>query len=137
MLHVGRRCTLMASFELKVVGDLKKTKTFFDRMLRGEEYEILDSLAQRGVNALASATPVDSGKTATAWSYELEYGTTNATITWTNDHVTSDGTPITIMLQYGHGTGTGGYVQGVDYINPALRNTFDEIADAVWKVVTK
>lgn len=92
-------------------------------------------LAQRGVEALRSATPVDTRLAASSWSYEITGAKTNITISWMNTNV-EGGFPVAIMLQYGHGTGTGGYVAGRDYINPAIRPIFDQIADEVWKAVT-
>lgn len=95
---------------------------------------ILERYAQEGVSALASATPVDSGTTANSWGYEIEYSGESATIYWTNTNA-NKGVVIAVILQYGHGTGTGGYVQGRDYINPAMRPVFDQIADAAWREV--
>jgi hypothetical protein len=94
----------------------------------------LDKFAREGVTALASATPVESGLTSASWNYQIQRSKGSTTITWTNSHVV-DGVPIAIILQYGHGTGTGGYVAGRDYINPAMKPIFDRIADSVWKVV--
>jgi hypothetical protein len=89
-----------------------------------------------GVDALANATPVESGLTAQSWYYEVESGGGRHRITWKNRNV-NQGVPIAIILQYGHGTGTGGYVAGRDYINPAIRPAFEKIADEVWKEVTR
>jgi hypothetical protein len=97
-------------------------------------YASLEGYAQRGVDALASATPVDSGLAAASWTYEIKSSPMGATITWLNTDI-ENGFPVAIMLQYGHGTGTGGYVQGRDYINPAVRPIFDEIANSVWRAV--
>lgn len=116
-------------------GNFKKTETFLQKMMRGDIYRALEENAQTGVNALRAATPVDSGVTAASWGYEIKRSMRSATITWTNTHVVS-GAPIAILLQFGHGTGTGGYVSGQDYINPALKPVFDKIADNVWKAVT-
>lgn len=99
-------------------------------------YRALNQYAKQGVDALASVTPVESGATAASWSYEIQIRGGSASIFWTNSHLDPAGTPIAVMLQYGHGTGTGGYVQGRDYINPAIRPIFDQIANAVWKEVT-
>lgn len=112
-----------------------------DRMLRTLSqtenlFKGLSALGERGVNALAANTPADTGLTASAWGYDLEISGRTSRITWTNSSVTSDGQPIVIMLQYGHGTGTGGYVRGRDFINPAIAPIFDKIAEDVWKVVT-
>ena len=96
---------------------------------------LLDPFARQGIDALRHATPVDSGLTADSWGYKITTNSKNTTIMWTNSHIV-DGRPIAILLQFGHGTGTGGYVQGIDYINPAIRPVFDRIADSVWKAVT-
>lgn len=122
----------MISFE--TTGSFNKTQQFFDKMLKGDLYSTLEKFAQEGVAALASATPVDSGETANSWYYEIDRSKSGAEIAWTNSNVV-DGSPIVILLQYGHGTGTGGYVQGRDFINPALKPVFDRIANGVWKAV--
>ena len=93
------------------------------------------AVCDAGVNALKAATPVESGATAAAWGYEIEVKKGSIDIYWTNANVVN-GVPIAILLQYGHGTGTGGYVPGRDYINPALRPIFDRIANDAWKAVT-
>lgn len=116
-------------------GDLRKTEQFLRKAERGEFYGNLPVLAQRGVDALASATPTDSGLTASSWSYKIERQGASCKITWLNSNV-NDGVNIAIILQYGHGTGTGGYVEGRDYINPAIQPVFDEIAENVWREVT-
>ena len=96
----------------------------------------LDKYGQEGVAALASATPVDSGLTASSWYYEITHTKDSSTITFLNSHV-NDGVPIAIILQHGHGTGTGGWVEGRDYINPAIQPIFDKIANNAWREVTK
>lgn len=113
----------------------KKTNKFLANAKSQKYFNILSRYGAKGVAALSSATPVDDGDTAASWSFEVEIGKNGAQIIWLNSNVTSQGTPIAIMLQYGHGTGTGGYVQGRDYINPAIRPIFDDIADAVWEEV--
>lgn len=123
----------MISFES--TGEFEKTDAFLKRMLKGDIYSSLDGLARAGVAALRAATPVESGFTANSWGYQIKRKGTSAEIIWTNSHVIN-GAPVVIMLQYGHGTGTGGYVQGRDFINPALKPIFDKIADGVWKAVT-
>lgn len=112
-----------------------KTEKFLANAKSGKYLNILSKYGQKGVSALSSATPVDEGDTAASWSYKIDIGKTNAKIVWLNSNVTTQGTPIAIMLQYGHGTGTGGYVQGRDYINPAIKPIFDDIAEAVWNEV--
>ena len=116
-------------------GSFDKTDKFLAYLGKGQMYKNLDAAARRGVSALVGATPVDSGATATSWDYILESGPGYASIWWVNTHVDSQGAPVAILLQYGHGTGTGGYVQGRDFINPAIRPIMDEIADPVWKGV--
>lgn len=107
-------------------------------LLRAQTIDIrslVEPYAQRGVEALKAATPVDSGLAANSWGYEIESTKDTVTIKWINTDI-ENGFPVAVMLQYGYGTGTGGYVQGRDYINPAIRPIFDGIADGVWKVVT-
>lgn len=113
----------------------KRTEDFLRKIQQGDIYKSLDAEAQKGVSALASAVPMDSGLVADSWGYEIEHSGSSVTIKWTNSDV-ENGFPVAIMLQYGYGTGTGGYVQGRDYINPAMRPIFDQIAERVWKVVT-
>ena len=116
-------------------GSFDKTESFLKKMMKQDLSSILNKYAQDGVAALSAATPVDSGDTSKSWTYEVEVGRGSATIVWKNTHL-AGGKPIAIMLQYGHGTGTGGYVSGRDYINPAIRPVFDKIAADVWKEVT-
>jgi|SRR5690606_22091021 len=122
----------MITFESS--GDFKNLEKFLNTIVRGDIYRALEQFGQAGVDALASATPVESGLTAQSWSYEIEKSRSSVRITWLNTNL-QNGLPIAILLQYGHGTGTGGYVAGRDYINPAIRPIFDQIADGVWKVV--
>lgn len=119
----------------KVTGSTKRTESFLRKMKQGDLFSSLESSAREGVSALIAGTPVDSGLAADSWDYEIERSGSSVTIKWTNSDV-ENGFPVAIMLQYGHGTGTGGYVQGQDYINPAMRPVFDRIADQVWKAVT-
>lgn len=116
-------------------GDLKKTTNFLKRN-RKLTLPDLGRFGQEGVEALSAATPVDTGKTADSWYYRIVETNGRISIQWLNSNVV-DGVPIAVILQYGHGTGTGGYVQGRDYINPAIRPIFDRIADNAWKEVTK
>lgn len=101
-------------------GDWKKSRKFLKRCSNLSLDELLDRYGQEGVEALAKATPKDTGKTATSWSYTVTKGKESITITWRNSNIV-DGVPIAVILQYGHGTRNGGYVEGVDYINPAMR----------------
>lgn len=119
----------------EVSGGFTKTERFLNRMKRREYLNVLDEFGRDGVQALRNATPVDSGATAEAWDYEIKRTSGYTEIVWTNSNI-NDGVPIAVILQYGHGTGTGGYVQGRDYINPAIRPIFDKIAEKAWKVVT-
>ena len=96
---------------------------------------ILSKYGELGVRALASATPIESGATAAAWGYEIEGDGSGWSIHWTNDNF-NEGVNLAVILQYGHGTGTGGYVAGRDYINPVLAPIFDQIANDAWKEVT-
>jgi hypothetical protein len=118
-----------------VTGSTKHAEAFLRRMKQGTIYNSLDSSARQGVAALIAGTPVDSGLAADSWDYEIENSGKTVTIKWTNNDI-ENGFPVAIMLQYGYGTGTGGYVQGQDYINPAMKPVFDQIADQVWKAVT-
>lgn len=121
--------------KFEVSGGFTKTERFLNRMKRREYLNVLDEFGRDGVQALRNATPVDSGATAEAWDYEIKRTRNYTEIVWTNSSI-NDGVPIAVILQYGHGTGTGGYVQGRDYINPAIRPIFDKIAEKAWKVVT-
>lgn len=121
--------------KVKVGGSFKKTEAFLQRNKK-MKFSSLDKYGKEGVQALEAATPVDTGRTAASWYYEIEQTDKTTSIVWKNSNVV-DGTPIAIILQYGHATRNGGYVQGTEYINSALRPIFDKIADAVWKEVTK
>ena len=123
----------MITFESS--GSFVNVDRFLERMAKEEILSALNQYAELGVSALASATPSKSGATANTWSCEVTSKRNNYTITWSNSNV-NDGVNVAVILQYGHGTGTGGYVQGRDYINPAIQPIFDKIADEVWKVVT-
>ena len=124
----------MISFRQK--GDFSKTKRYFERVKAVARLSILDKYGREGVAALASATPTETGKTASSWFYEISHDKGSATITFSNSNI-NNGVPIAIILQYGHGTGTGGWVEGRDYINPAIQPIFDKIANEAWKEVTK
>lgn len=124
----------MISFRQK--GDFSKLNRYFERVKEAARVSVLDKYGQAGVAALSSATPVDSGETANSWFYEIEHTSTSATITFCNSHI-NKGVPIAIILQYGHGTGTGGWVEGRDYINPAIQPVFDKITSEAWEEATK
>lgn len=111
------------------------TEKYLERLQSKDYFKVLDECGRQGVEALQASTPKRTGLTAASWSYEVEVGGGQTTLVWTNSNVTRDGDPIAILLQYGHGTGTGGYVAGTDYINPAIQPVFDNIAEVVWKAV--
>lgn len=117
-------------------GDFSKSMRFLNRAKGAVRLGDLDRFGREGVSALASATPVESGTTASSWYYEIKRERDSVSITFNNSHV-NNGVPIAIILQYGHGTGTGGWVQGRDYINPAIQPLFDKLADDAWREVTK
>ena len=117
-------------------GDFSKLNKYLERVKEAARIGILDKYGRKGVSALASATPIDTGDTANSWYYEIERGNGVARIIFGNRNL-ENGFPVAIMLQYGHGTGTGGWVVGRDYINPSIQPVFDEIADAAWREVTK
>lgn len=116
-------------------GDFSKTQKFLVKLARPNIIERLKAYGSMGVDALSAATPKDSGKTAGSWGYEVKQSGKTYSIVWTNTNVVQ-GVPIAVILQYGHGTGTGGYVQGRDYINPAIQPIMSRIAEDVWKVVS-
>lgn len=120
---------------ITATGSFKSTQAFLDHVHRLNIQSILESCGQMGVSALSSATPKETGLAAHAWGYEVSRSGGMYELAWTNTDV-ENGFPVVIMLQMGHGTGTGGYVQGRDFINPAIRPVFDKIADIVWKAVT-
>lgn len=123
-------------FEVQPSGSFDRTEKFLRRMSSVDILSILNLAGQRGVQALSNATPVDTGLTSQSWNFKVEQRFGSYSITWTNSNVDENGQPVAILLQYGHATGTGGYVQGIDFINPAIRPIFDQIAADVWKVVT-
>lgn len=116
-------------------GDYKNLTKYLEKAKRAAKVKILDKYGQAGVEALASATPVDTGLTASSWSYKIETQGKGATISFHNSNI-QNGVPIAIILQYGHGTRNGGWVEGRDYINPAIQPIFDKIIDDAWKEVT-
>jgi hypothetical protein len=123
------------SFSFTSRGSFDKTEKFLNAMLKLDVRAVAEAGAKRGVQALIAHTPQDSGLAARSWGYTISQNRGGVTITWTNTDI-ENGFPVAIALQYGYGTGTGGYVQGRDYINPAMRPVFDEIANTVWKAVT-
>lgn len=117
-------------------GDYSKATKYFKKLREAGMIKIAEKYGSKGVNALSSATPVDSGVTASSWSYTVERGNGGVRINFLNSSQ-NKGVYIAIILQYGHGTGTGGWVEGHDYINPAIQPVFDELAEAAWTEVTK
>ena len=117
-------------------GSFNNTERYLNRLKQAQVTAILQRYGSLGVTALSNATPVESGVTAASWTYSIVQRPGYYSIRWHNSHE-NKGVPIAVLLQYGHGTGTGGYVQGRDYINPAVRPIFDQIANEVWKEVTK
>ena len=124
----------MISFRHK--GDLSKTSKFLERAKGAIRLSQLDKYGREGVAALASATPVDTGLTARSWRYEINRSKDSVAIAFLNSNI-QNGVPIAIILQYGHGTRNGGWVEGRDYINPAIQPIFDKIANEAWREVTK
>jgi hypothetical protein len=123
----------MITFRQK--GDFSKLNRYLKKVKSAVKLDNLDQYGREGVAALASATPVDTGKTASSWSYKISRNDEKVTISFYNSNI-QNGVPIAIILQYGHGTRNGGYVQGRDYINPAIQPVFDRITESAWKEVT-
>ncbi len=121
--------------EITNSGNFEKTRAFIDRLLKGDIYGSLDRHGRLGVDSLSRATPVDSGLTATSWGYRIIKDRSHPGIEWYNTN-SVDGTSVAILIQYGHATGTGGFVAGRDFINPAILPIFDQIAIDVWREVT-
>ena len=117
-------------------GNFSKLSNFLERAKNVVRIGDLDKYGREGVATLASATPVESGLTASSWTYEIVRGKGSVAIRFNNSNI-QNGVPIAIILQYGHGTGTGGWVEGRDYINPSVQPLFDKIADNAWKEVMK
>lgn len=124
----------MITFRQK--GDFSKLTRFLERAKEAVKLGDLDKYGREGVAALSSATPIDSGKTAESWYYEIKNQNGSVSINFLNSNI-NKGVPIAVILQYGHGTRNGGWVQGRDYINPAIRPVFDKIAESAWREVTK
>ena len=121
--------------KIKHRGSFRHAEKFLQNGSKRAYISVLKRYGEEGVAALRESTPKDTGKTADAWSYSIEQSASGATIYWTNRHV-NRGVNIAVILQYGHGTGTGGYVEGIDYINPALKPVFDRLAKEAWDAVT-
>lgn len=123
----------MITFRQK--GDFSKFNRYLERLKEAVKLGDLNKYGRQGVQALSSATPIESGETANSWYYKINRTKESVSITFHNSNI-QNGVPIAIILQYGHGTGTGGYVEGRDYINPAIQPIFDKIAEDAWKEVT-
>lgn len=117
-------------------GSITNTMNFLNRILSRSYMQKLEQYGQMGVDALAAATPRRTGKTAASWGYEIEVDNRTTKLVWTNTNV-KDGVNIALLIRYGHGTGTGGYVQGIEYIEPALKPLFQGFADDIWKEVMR
>lgn len=119
---------------IKHKGNFERTGNFIKRILKLDVKQHLVRCGEAGVKALSDATPIDTGKTASSWRYEIIKTSSGYSVIWTNDNV-NKGVNIAIILQYGHGTRNGGYVKGIDYVNPALKPVFDELAETTWTEV--
>jgi hypothetical protein len=122
--------------KVKQRGKFKKANIFFDKMLTISQYRNIEAYAKKGVEALRAATPKDTGLTANSWYYNIEKTKNGITIEWLNSNKNGEYN-IALLIQYGHGTRTGEYVAGIDYINPALRPIFDEISENAWREVNR
>lgn len=125
----------MGLIKLISKGSFKHSKKFFSDMLQKRYARVLERYGQLGVSLLAANTPVDSGLTASSWNYEVVDDDQGVKVVWYNSNVQKGWANVALLLQYGHATGTGGYVTGVDYINPALQPVFDKMAEAAWREV--
>lgn len=125
----------MSSVSISSSGSTDNLERFLKEMKANSMFDALDSIAQRGVDALASATPQRTGLSAGSWSYKITTTASGCEISWYNHDVDETGVPIVLLIQYGHGTGTGGYVAAYDFINPVTQEIFDDIENAVWKAV--
>ena len=125
----------MATIRFTHKGDFSKTTKFLTRAKNSVRLSDLERYAKKGVEALAAATPVESGLTANSWTYEIVNEKGSITINFINTHV-NKGVPIAVIIQYGHATGNGGWVEGRDYINPAIQPIFDEMVREIWREVT-
>ena len=130
ILEVNR----MVKFTQK--GDFSKLNAYLQKQIKRQHTSLLDRYGKMGVDALRDATPKDTGKTSESWYYDTMVTDNRITITWSNSNF-NNGVPIAVILQYGHATGNGGWVEGRDYINPAMRPVFDKIAQDLWKEITE
>lgn len=126
----------MSSIKLSSKGDLKKTTNYLEHLKQVIKMSTLDRYGKEGVSLLASATPVDTGETSKSWSYEIKRYRESVKLVFKNSNI-QNGVPIALVIQYGHATRNGGYIQGRDYINPVVRPLFDKMASDLWEEVTK
>ena len=124
----------MSKLGLKTKGSFANLDNFLKRAIRNDHYKHFDDYGQRGVDALSAATPVNTGKTAASWRYRIVTEHKATRIEWYNTNEV-EGTSVAVLIQYGHGTGTGGYVVGIDYVNPAVSPIFDLVSKDVWEQV--
>ena len=134
-VEVDKNTRRLAMIRIKQKGDFSKATHYFKRVKKASKVDNLDSYGKKGVEALAKATPIKTGKTAESWYYTITKTKDVTKISFNNSNI-QNGVPIAIILQYGHGTNNGGWVQGRDYINPAIQPLFDELAKDAWKEVT-
>lgn len=127
---------MSGSIKISSRGSFKNSFKFLNKIKRKSYFDALKTYGEQGVEALSKATPVDTGKTASSWGYEIIEEEGRLKIVWTNSNI-NHYIPIAIIIQYGHATRNGGWVEGIDYINPALAPVFDKIRDNVWKEVTR
>lgn len=125
----------MGAISVTHSGNTDNTERFLRNMKANSLFDALEAFGQEGVAALEIATPRDTGIAAGSWYYKVTRSANGATISWRNVDRDISGTPIVVMLQYGHGTGTGGWVEGRDFINPAMERVFADATDAIWKAV--
>lgn len=124
------------TIRVNVSGSTNRTRNRLTNFLRRDYLSSLEAYGQMGVEALASATPIETGLTAASWTYKISRRKSGLAIEWNNTNE-NDGAPVAILIQYGHATGTGGWVEGRDFINPAIQPIFDQIANDVWKKVKR
>lgn len=122
---------------ITVKGSFDNANRLIDKIRRKHYYSRLNDFGRQGVDILSRATPVDTGKTAASWYYKVEVKNDSVKIMWCNNNKTDTGIPVAVLIRYGHVTGNGGYVQGVDYISPNITPLFEKIAETIWKEVTR